>query len=175
MNKGKAILGAAAGLFFAYVMAAPYITVHQIQSAAKNNDGAALSKHIDFVSLRQSVKDQMNALWAKKMAEQGTMNNNQFAAIGAAFAGTFVDKLVDAYVTPAAITQLMSGEQPQSGAGGHEAGHSERSPLSDASMSYASLNEFVISVNDEGGKEWKFILHRQGFDWKVTDIMLPMR
>ncbi len=176
MSKAKIAFGIAAGVFFVYAVAAPYITVHRIKSAARNDDGEALSAHIEFISARQSLKDQMNVMFAKKMAEDEEMKDNPFAALGAAFAGVVVDKMVDAYVTPAGITQLMSGEKPQprgerSGKDGNSA---YREPLEDASMSYESLNKFVARIRNQEGGETRFVLTRRGLDWKLTEIIVPL-
>lgn len=177
MSKGKIALVIAVGLFAVYVVAAPFITVYQMKSAAENRDGETLSEYIEFPSVRQSLKDQLNALFAKKMVED--TENKLFAVLGAAFAGTMVDKVVDAYVTPAGITQLMAGNKPQPGAeqGDGSAGSAERKPLrkllADASMSYESLDKFVVTFKDEDGGEFKFVLRRRGISWKLTDIIIP--
>lgn len=177
MNKGKVVLGIAAGLFAIYVVAAPYITVHQMKSAAKSHDGEALSEHVEFPSVRQSLKDQMNAMFAKKMAEDDNMKNNPFAAFGTALSGMMVDKMVDAYVTPAGITHLMVGEKPRPLAEqGEEATSSTaRKPLSGATMSYESLDKFVVKVKGNDGGEGKFVFRRRGFGWKLTDIIIPLQ
>lgn len=176
MSKGKIVVGVAAGLFALYVATAPYITVHQMKSAAESYDGEALSEHIEFPSVRQSLKDQMNAMFAKTMAEDEEMKDTPFAALGAAFAGMMVDKMVDAYVTPAGIAQLMAGEKPHPGAakGGGSSNNSGRKPLSDASMSYESLDKFVVRVKGEDGDEGKFVLRRRGINWKLTDVIIPL-
>lgn len=176
MSKGKVVLAIAAGLFAIYVAAAPYVTVYQMKSAEESHDGEALSEHIEFPSVRQSLKDQMNAMFAKKMAEDEEMKKNPFAALGAALAGVMVDKMVDAYVTPAGITQLMAGEKPQPGAekDSGNAGSPERKPLSDASMAYESLDKFVVKVKGNDGGEGKLVLRRRGLSWKLTDIIIPL-
>ncbi len=129
--------------------------------AAEDHDGEELSEHIEFPSVRQSLKDQMNAMFAKKMAEDEEMKDNPFAALGAAFAGLLVDKMVDAYITPAGITQLMAGEKPQPGAEQEGGSNSSRKPLSDASMGYESLDKFVVRVKGQDGGEGKFVLRRR--------------
>lgn len=176
MSKGKVAVGVAAGLFGIYVAAAPYITVHQMKSAAESYDGEALSEHIEFPSVRQSLKDQMNAMFAKKMTDAEAMKDNPFAELGAAFAGMMVDTMVDAYVTPAGITQLMAGEKPHPGADKSvgSANNSDSKPLADASMSYESLDKFVVKVKGEDGDEGKFVLRRRGIGWKLTDIIIPL-
>jgi TonB family protein len=170
MSRGKII--AAFGVLFAiYVVASPYITVHQMKSAAESYSGEELSEHIEFPSVRQSLKDQMNAMLVKEMAK-GEMKDSPFAALGAAFAWLMVDKIVDTYVTPAGITQLMAGKTPQPTEGGKSGGSSARKPLSDASMSYESLNKFVVKVKGDNGEEGKFVLRRRGMSWKLTEIIV---
>lgn len=172
MSKGK-IVAVIGGLFAIYVAAAPYITVHQMKSAAESHDGEALSEHIEFPSVRQSLKDQMNAMFIKEMAKD-EMKDNPFAALGAAFAGVMVDKMVEAYVTPAGITQLMAGEKPKPAQGEESGGGSGRKPLSDASMSYESIDKFVVKVKGGTGEEGKFVLRRRGIGWKLTEIIIPL-
>ena len=48
----------------------------------------------------------MNAMIMKEMAKD-EMKDNPFAALGAAFGGVMVDKMVEAYVTPTGITGLI--------------------------------------------------------------------
>lgn len=172
MRNGKivAIIG---GLFAIYVAAAPYITVHQMKSAAESNDGEALSEYIEFPSVRQSLKDQMNAMFMKEMAKD-EMKDNPFAALGAALGGVMVDKMVEAYVTPAGIQQLMAGERPKPEQGGDVGVNSGRKPLSDTSMSYESLNKFVVKVKGGTGEEGEFVLRRRGIGWKLTDVTFPL-
>ena len=133
-------------LVLAYIFAAPYITIYQMKNAAENHDGEALSEHVDFPVLRQNLKDQMNAMLGKEMAKQA-VGGNPFAALGAAFGGMMVEKMVDAYVTPAAITELMKGEKPDSKRIGIKSMEQASSKLlSNASMSYESFSKFSITI-----------------------------
>ena len=176
MDRGKTTLAITFGLFALYVVAAPFFTVYQIQSAAEKNDGDALSEHIDFPSVRQSLKDQLNVMLAKGIVADEDMRDNPFAALGTAFAGVMVDKMVDTYVTPAGISQLMAGKNPQSGPeqGGDSDSSSERKPLENASMSYESIDKFVVKVEGADGGEGKFVLRRQGINWKITEVIIPL-
>jgi hypothetical protein len=173
MSKGKLLAVVVAVLATFYVIGAPYITVYQMRAAAENHDGEALSEHVDFPSVRQSLKDQMNAMFMKQMSSK-EMKDNPFAALSAAFAGVMVDKMVDAYVTPAAITEQMKGEKPAPADSGQSEGVSTRKPFADASMSYESLNKFVVTVKDDSGGEGRFIFRRRGIDWKLTEILMPL-
>ncbi len=172
MSKKK-IIAVVGVLFAGYVATAPYITVHQMKSAAESQDGEALSEYIEFPSVRQSLKDQMNAMFMKEMAKEKT-KDNPFSALGAAFGGVIVEKMVDAYVTPAGISQLMAGEKPKSTEEGGPYSSFGREPLTDASMSYESVDKFVVKVKGGTGEEGKFVLRRRGIGWKLTEIIVPI-
>ena len=113
MRVPKIIAALVVALLAIYLAAAPYITVYQIKSAAKAHDGVALSQHIDFASVRQSLKDQMNAKFMRELGQNSAGLGEPFAVLGLALAGVVVDKAVDVYVTPAGVTQLMQGHKPQ--------------------------------------------------------------
>lgn len=177
MRRGKIVFIIVMGLIVAYVIAGPYITVYQMKSAAEHYNGEALSEHIDFPAVRQSLKDQFNLMLAQKMTEDEEIKDNPFAAMGAAFAGMMVDKMVDAYVTPAAITLLMAGKKPEGAVneGSGDGNDSLRKPFADASMSYASLDRFVVTVKDMDKEAGRFVFRRSGIAWKLTEIILPLK
>lgn len=170
LNKAKVSFGLA-GLFIIYVAAMPYITIHQMKSAAETHDGEALSEHIEFPSVRQSLKDQMNAMFITKMAENNELRGNPFAAVGTVFAEKMVDSMVNSVVTPTVVARLMSGEKTRAGQDLGRASSSGRKPLADASMSYETLNKFVVAVKTDEGGEVKFVLRRRGLNWKLTEII----
>lgn len=158
-----------------YVAVSPYITVYQIKSAAERKDGEALSEYVDFVSLRQNFKDQMNAMFMREMDSQ-EMKDNPFAMLGVAFAGMMVDRAVETYVTPAGITQLMAGRTPnldQKGDSEQNLSEVTTTPFSDAELSYESFSKFAVTVRRDAG-EIKFVLRRRGIGWKITEIILPL-
>ena len=175
MARVKIIAGIAAALVAIYVAAAPYITVYQIKSAAKAHDGVALSQHIDFASVRQSLKDQMNAKFMRELGQNSAGLGEPFAVLGLALAGVVVDKAVDVYVTPSGVTQLMQGRKPQSEAESNApASSQERKPLADATMGYQSWNSFVVKAPNDEAEITQFVLSRRGLGWKLTEIIVPM-
>ncbi len=196
-TKTKIGFGAVGILILGYIFAAPYITAYQMKNAAEAQNGEELSEHIDFVTLRQSLKDQMNAMLARKMVqEKKEEDNNVFAALGTFLAGMMVEKIVDVYVTPAGITELMKGEKPNPDAShpfnlhwitelmkgekpnpekidGQSTVQASSKPFSNTSASYESFNKFSVTTrNDKSDTEAKFILRRRGIGWKLTEIIL---
>ena len=157
---------AALALVASYLFVSPWITIHQMRSAAEARDAEALSEHVDFPSLRQSLKDQMNVVVTKAMAKE----QDSFAALGAMFAGAMIEKLVDAMITPAGLRQMMAGQEVSLSDSLQDA----REPFADVSGSYESLNRFVVTVPGEEGEPSRFILRREGFGWKLTEIRVAM-
>lgn len=170
--KWLAVLVALLGI--GYVAAGPYLTVYELRVAAKKHDASALSEYVDFPSVRQSLKDQANGAFLKEMASNGDVKGNPFGALATAFAGTLIDKMVDAYMTPEGLIALMSGEkviQRQAQGHGHVQGRPvQTEPLSGASMSYRSLNEFVVRAR---GDSSTLVFRRYGFRWKLAEIRIP--
>ncbi|PSJ46528.1 hypothetical protein C7H85_07825 [Zobellella endophytica] len=179
MGKVRFFLVLIAVLAAGYGAAAPWLTVYQIRDAADRRDSLALAGHVEFDSVRQSLKEQLNARMLREL--DGELEQSPLAALGAAFANLVVDGLVDSYVTPAGIEQLMRGEPPAPGipdsspppAPGEPAAE-RRKPFSDARMGYRSFNRFVVTLTDDGGKEAEFVLSRRGLGWKLTAILLPL-
>jgi len=178
MTKGRMFWGGLVIAAMVYLAASPYLTAYQMKEAADNNDGEALSEHIDFPSVRQSLKDQMNVMFAKQISEDKDLKDNPFAALGSAFAGVMVDKMVDTYVTQAGLIQMMEGEESafMQGEDTVERDHDnvDPEPFENADMYYESLNKFVIEVNDDDDQA-RFIMRRRGLiDWKLTEIFVPV-
>lgn len=161
------------GLAAVYFVLSPLLTVYQIRSAAEQRDGEALAEHIEFPSVRQDLKDQLNVALGKSMAEE--MEDNPFAVLGGLLGGVIIDKMVDAYVTPAGLIQLMQGEVPDApGTGGDSTREPRERPLEGARYRYEAWDKFSVEMNDDDGDEVKFILRRRGIGWKLTEIRLPL-
>jgi len=180
----KSAFGVLVFLVLAYVFALPYITLYQIKQAVDERDSVALSEHIDFPSVRQSLKDQLNATLMGKM-QSDEMKNNPFAALGMALAGPLVDKMLDVYITPAGVEQLLAGEKPsiknakkikhvEEGAANNSSSHqedaAEQKPLADVALGYKSTNRFEVEDQKKGTR---VVLRRQGLTWKVAEILFP--
>jgi hypothetical protein len=114
----------------------------------------------------------MNARLTKELSGE-KLKENPFAVLGAAFAGVMIDKALDAYVTPAGITQLMAGNKLDEKSDKVADDNFSNDPFQNSSMAYESTRKFVINVKDEAGESVKFVLRRNGMDWKLTEIILP--
>ncbi|MEJ2308477.1 MAG: DUF2939 domain-containing protein [Gammaproteobacteria bacterium] len=176
MKSLKFVLIAVAAFLLAYYAYSPYMTIDRMSEAAEQNDAEALAGYIDFPSVRQSLKRQLDAKVEEVVDKRS--EESPVKALGVAVGGLLVEKLVDAYVTPEGMRLAMQGKQPASG-NDQQAGETAEGndkPFGDASFSYNSLNMFTATVkDDETGKEIDFVFSRSGFvEWTLTEISLPL-
>ena len=163
----KALIAIAAVLVLGYLIAAPYLTAYQIQRAADAGDSAAVAEHIDFDSVRESLRPQLQGRVSAAAAEAAG-DDPLAAALGGAAGRALTDHAVDATVTPEGIARLMRGEANPDGA------VAQRMENVEASAGYRSLNRFAVVLTDAAsGNEVELIFERRGLGWKVTEIQLP--
>lgn len=152
-----------------YLAASPWMTLQQMRSAAEMRDIDALAAHIDFSSVRDSLKDQIQVILAQAAAESAERGSS-FGEIEQAFAGAVVGQLIDQLVTAEGLRVLMSESTNSRDA--FSIGASV-SAFKATGTRYASLNRFVVTIENPKGEEAELVLHRQGLGWKLADIRLP--
>lgn len=154
--------------------ASPHLALYRMRAAVEARDAQALSRHVDFPKLRESVKVQvMRRLGADSaMAEP---RSNPFAAFGRRMALAVIDPIVDAAVSPAGVVAMLeAGDirvQPKpADAPPPPAGEQPREkPNYD--LSYRSWNQVVVERADGGGVA--FLLDRHGlWSWKLAGVEL---
>ncbi|QER38334.1 DUF2939 domain-containing protein [Acinetobacter suaedae] len=172
-------------LVFGYLFASPYLTIYQIRQAIEQEDSAALASHIDFPSVRQSLKDQVNAQMLQDMP-QAPSSERGLAAFGAILASSMLDKVVDVMVSPQGVAMLMQGKQLKDSLPLQANSDFQTPPSSESTSSthaekasykgrYQSFNQFAVEIQHPHNRfPTKIILQRTGLSWKVTQIQLPI-
>ena len=162
----------------AYLYASPYLVLNSIKKAAQAGDSEQISAYVDYPSVRQSFKDQMNAYMVKEMASKPT---DGWEALGAMMATAMVDKMVDAVITPEGMTLMLQGKDFKQSIKDHSKPSSDESSTSQAKVEYKtrylSMNLFEARLKNnenENEKELKVILERDGLSWKVKKFVIPM-
>lgn len=162
-------------LICGYLYATPYLALNTIKKAAQAGDSDTVSKYIDYPSVRQSFKDQMNAKMAKELMNQ---DNDGFAALGAMIASTMVDKMIDGFVTPEGMTLMLQGKDLKDAAQSSEANSTTQTneeEQAEYKTRYTSLSDFEIVIqepNDSKAVTVKMV--RDGLSWKIHKITVPM-
>ncbi|MET0328299.1 MAG: DUF2939 domain-containing protein [Luteimonas sp.] len=164
-------------LLLGYVAAGPFLTIHAIRDAVRNEDSRALSRRIDFPALRQSLRLQLEDAVVREVGAE--VQSSLLGAIGLRLAGSAAGVGVDAMVSPVGLSALMRGQRLWSLAGGASPlrtgpGPADTDPLEDAHYRYHSPSRFTATVRDDRDRPIEFVLTRQGLVWKLTDIRLPI-
>ena len=177
-NMNKKLIGALITIVVViggYLYATPYLALNNIKKAAQAGDSDTVSKYIDYPSVRQSFKDQMNAVMAKELMKQ---DNNGFAALGAMLASSMVDKMIDGVVTPEGMTLMLKGKSlkdTEQDSRDAQTTETKEEPKPEYEAGYTSMNDFEVMIKDpDQTKEVKVLMVRDGLSWKVNKIAVPL-
>jgi hypothetical protein len=170
----KLLLGVVLLLVMAagYFAAAPYISVLAIQKGLEENDSATLVRYIDFPSLRQNLKEQLNATYLGESDGQA----NFLSALMNGFKAKLVDSMVESLITPEGLANLMAGKRSFSQTGETppaEKPEEKEKVFDGARFTYDSLEQFSVWLPDSKGTPMRLILQRRGAIWKLVNITLP--
>ncbi len=158
------LLGLGAGWYFG----SPYWTLREMRAAAVEGDADALAEHIDFESVRTSLREQLQAQMAAEMARQQNANN-PFAALGMALANSMVGTIVDSVVTKEGMRQMMIAGRPR---GPQQQTEALGEPV-DYNLERDGLDKFTVTPITEDEKVPSFVFERDGLSWKMTEIRIP--
>lgn len=172
---GAGILGAGG-----YLYATPWISINQFREALDAKDLPGIERHVDFPSLRSSLKEQFKAKLSEQI-QKGTGGNPWvnfgMGAFGYALAEPMIDAMVDTYVSPAGLKTLIAGSQPSGGTTAPEVPRLPESSQTDPSVSltYKTPNLFVVAAREAGsGNTVRFNFERHELvSWKLTSVSLP--
>ncbi|MBY0499319.1 MAG: DUF2939 domain-containing protein [Nitrosomonas sp.] len=151
-----------------YIAAGPHIAVHNIKTGFINKDSVKLSENIDFQSLRQNLKDQINASMLSMAAEQS--QDNPFGSLATGIATMMTDKIIDSFISPGGMAAFMTGKKLDD----------ENSQATDydnifknSRYTYDSLDHFSLWIKNDEGLETRIVLKRDALDWKLVNIVTP--
>lgn len=132
-----------------------------------------MAEHVDFVTLRQNLKDQLNA---RMMTAVDADGEGVGAALGAMLGGFIADRAIDAYVTPSGLASVMNGAKPTVTGpdSGDDAESSEpQKAMENATLRYEAWDRFSATIAHEDGSSTALILRRRGLSWQLTNLLLP--
>lgn len=178
MKKWIAALVVAAALLLGWVAAGPFMTVNAIRTAVKQGDTAALSKHVDFASVRLGLKAQVDDYLVRRAGP--SMQSSLLGAIGLGMASSVAGTAVDAIATPMGIGAVLEGRNllkrfdPSAPRRDAYAPVEPAEPLKRLSYRFETPSRFTATVANADGDPVVFVLTRDGLSWRVTDVRLPL-
>ena len=138
----------------------PFTALYQIHSAVRGGDAPALSRMIDWSSVREGIKEDICDI---VLDEPGDIaKKGQLPAFGASFIRGVTGSSVDREITPEKLAGIA---QPAAGSN------------DDASITWAffsSPSRFLIEVTVTGhAQPVKAEMAFTGFRWKVVRVWIP--
>ena len=177
MRKWIALALVVLAVLLGYAATGPYLAIHAIGKAVREENASALAKHVDFPPLRASLKAQLSDRLVR-MAGIDTQSS-LLGALGLGLAGSVVGSSVDLMVTPSGLGAMMEGRKVWNRAGGLPPPSASNDswerpdPLRDAERRFESSSRFTATVHTDAGDPVVFVLTRNGLRWKLSDIRLP--
>jgi len=165
-------------LLAGWIAAGPFIAIHGIREAIREQDAARLSEYIDFPALRTSLKQQVDDYVVRRAGADA--QSSLLGSVALRLASGATDGIIDAMATPAGLAAVMEGRNfwdRLNGArseGDSYATAPPRDPLEDAKYRFESPSRFTATLANADGDPVVFVLTRDGFSWRITDVRLPL-
>lgn len=174
MKKSLIIVITCLSLLMLYVGVGPYLVASEIKESVIEKDSEKLSKNIEFPLLRKNIKEQLNAVIMKQSASE--LEDNVFIALALTLATTVTDKIVDSFITPSGLSQLMEGGKNTNGKAPKvkEGKKQDDELFKKVRYTYDSLDRFSVWSTNHRGEVIRFILRRNGLVWKLVNIEIPV-
>ncbi|MFT4246645.1 MAG: DUF2939 domain-containing protein [Pseudomonas sp.] len=161
-----------------YIAAGPYLAIRAIDQAIARQDTAALERHVDFPSLRASLKIQLEDALLRRAGPE--LQSNPFGRFARQAIGGLTSAGVDTMVTPLGIGALLQGRTLwKRGSGDTVGGDSYAAPKPDRPLAryeghFDSTSRFSATVHTPSGNPVVFVFHRDGLRWRLANIVLPL-
>lgn len=157
--------------------ASPMLAAQALIRAAKAGDADRIEQLVDFPSLRQSLKDELNAELAARMRRDPRLADSGLGGLGMILAPMLVSGAIDATVTPEVVAHMVTtAEAPDPTARDpREPGDAADGDDIHQSWGYRDLNHFAVTLTDRDHPEQRLalILERRGLiRWKLAAVDL---
>lgn len=154
-------LGAIAAIYFAW----PFWSAYSIADAVQRRDAVALSRKVDFETLRVSLKQTIGEQTTVALANKSNADDADKAVSGFAslFAPMIVNGFVEGLVTPQGLANLIGGSE----------GVNLVCRQCVKSVGFTGPTRFEIALGEAASKDALVIavLEPSGFDWKLTQLV----
>ena len=160
-----------------WIAAGPYVAMHAIGKAVREENAAALARHVDFPPLRASLKAQLGDRLARSVGVEA--QTGWLGALGMTVANELAGGAVDLMVTPHGLGAMIEGRKVWNRATGlppprtEEGVRARPDPWRHAERRYGSPSRFTATVQTDDGRPVVFVLTRRGLRWRLSDILLP--
>jgi hypothetical protein len=168
-----AMIGTLAALaLIAFVISGPYRTLKGLQAAIAFDDSAALSRYVEFPTLRANLKQQINARTQARL--NAALPTGALSRLANGIANSVADAAVDTLVTPTGLNKLVLGASVVAGQLQGEPSGTLAQRFESGHGSFEAPDRFTYAIGPTPTRELTLILTRSGLSWQLTNVVLPV-
>ena len=157
-----------------WYFASPGYAMVQLRDAALAGDADALEQRVDFPAVRDGLKEDLKARMASEMTSG---DNNGGEQLGAAFAMTLIDPMIDGLITPKSMAKLVEQGVLQADEGA-SSGDVENEQAPEWVIERDGLSRFTarpqnretLSVAPDAPE---LVFERSGLSWRLVELDTP--
>ncbi|MFP4245161.1 MAG: DUF2939 domain-containing protein [Ectothiorhodospira sp.] len=165
-----ALLALAGWIFYS-----PYYVVDRIREAAQAEDTETVARYADLPALRADVRETLRASMEEELT--AAAGDHPFAAMGLAVADALLKPLVDAIISPEALTRIWQGYLPKAPSEDEDEVDMRRRENTRVDLGYEAYDRFVVTIagRDTPGEQVQLVFTRRNLVfWKLTGLRLPL-
>jgi hypothetical protein len=161
----------------------PFVAYYQIDSAIIAKDAGKLASHTDFMEMRRNLKTQKGQRVIKTLKKDDGKDPS-LVDLAISWSALPSDKAIDEAISTEGFYIVLSGPGADRRKADPIKAPTEMSTyqmikklIADASFQYQSVSKFVVSLKDEKGRYvgyFSFVFMRQGINWRLTNVILPV-
>lgn len=157
--------------FGGWYVASPGLALTGLRDAAIEGDRDALDERVDFPAVRAAFKEQASAQIAAELGRQA--GDNAFAALGAAFATSLAEPIIDAAISPDGVKALVDYGKAR-GPDGTLVSASEKPVPVEWEIDRQGLDYFVARAKQDSADTASLVFERRGLGWVLVDVRFPV-
>lgn len=159
----------------------PFVAYYHVESAIINKDAEKLAASTGFTEMRRNLKAQRGQRVIKNLRKDDGKDQS-LVDLSILWSALSTDNEVDRAISTEGFYVAFSGTarmKPDPVKPPPEISQYQmvRKMIDKASFNYQSLSKFVVSVRDEKGRYseyFSFVFTREGFNWRLTNVILPV-
>jgi hypothetical protein len=152
------------------IVAAPFLAVSALQSAAQRNDEAAIGRMVDIAEVRAALQPQLIDYARRAVAADADLRSGTFPSFPELFAPAYAETMLNRLATPGAIGDLVRTHDDGPPAPREGETRAPRYRIVSPDRIEAHLYDL-----DAGDQPLVLTFGRRGLiDWKVVAIIVPL-
>jgi hypothetical protein len=170
-----------AGALAIYFM--PFVAYYQIESAIIAKDASRLASCIDLDEMKRNLKKQKGQRVIKELKHDDAREQD-LADLSIQWAALSSDQAIDQAISTEGFYVILA----RGGADGKKrepvrapkeisAYEAIKKMMATGSFHYRNISRFEVNIKDEKGRYveyFSFIFARDGLNWRLTNVMLPL-